>query len=325
MNDSFFDDLARTLVTPMPRRRALRTMGTALAISAFPALRPGRAGAQAARLQTCKRCFVAIKFGTHEGGCCSTTPGFLQDCCIGPNNDQEHPNQMSWCCAKGACGASGGKCNFSCPSSHFLCGSKKCCLKARPTLPAEVCYQGRCLPACPANTLKCGTLGTPICCNKSKQKCRNGKCCDKCGGNGTCCDPATTFCCREPGKPKSAGRCCKKDKETCCGVGPDGAQKRMCCAKPNKCTRQLPSGIGGLTKTSPWVCCPPPRQVPVDETRPNDINACCAPGQVSLGGKLLVGPGIQGACCDEERICGSGAGLTCCPTGQSCIGGTTCA
>ena len=325
MKANSFDDLARTLATPMPRRRALRTMGAALAISAFPALKPAWAGAQGARKHTCQRCFVAIKFGTHEGGCCSTTPGFLQDCCIGPNDSQDHPNQMSWCCAKGACGASGGRCNFSCPSTHFLCGSKKCCLKARPTLPAEVCYQGRCLPGCPSNTLKCGTVGTPICCNKTKQQCRNGKCCDKCGGNGTCCDPAKTFCCREPGKPKSAGRCCKKDKESCCGVGVEGAQKRMCCAKPNKCTRQLPSGIGGLTKASPWVCCPPPRQVPVDETRPNDINACCAPGQVSLGGKLLIGQGIQGACCDEERICGSGAGLTCCQTGQSCIGGTTCA
>lgn len=99
----------------------------------------------------------------------------------------------------------------------------------------------------------------------------------------------------------------------------------MCCAKPNKCTRQLPRTIGGLTASSPWVCCPPERQVPVDETRPSDINACCAPGQVSLGGKLVVGPGIQGACCDAAKICGSGSSITCCPTGTMCIGGTTCA
>jgi hypothetical protein len=317
----FFDDLARTLATPMPRRRALRTIGTALAVTAFPVLRPGKAGA---RSTTCKRCFVAIKYGTHEGGCCSTTPGFLQDCCIGPNDSAEHPNQMSWCCAKGGCGASGGKCNFVCPSDKFRCGSKKCCLKARPTLPAEVCYQGNCLPACPATTIKCGTTGTPLCCHKTKQLCRNGKCCDKCGGNGTCCNPATTFCCREPGDPKSAGRCCKKDKESCCGVGPDGAQKRMCCPKPNKCIKQLPKGIGGFTASSPWVCCPPARQVP-DDPGSSRIVACCDPSQVSLQGKFLVGQGIQGSCCDADRICGSGASLTCCQTGQSCIGGTTCA
>ncbi len=95
----------------------------------------------------------------------------------------------------------------------------------------------------------------------------------------------------------------------------------MCCAKPNKCTRELPRGIGGLTSTSPYVCCPPERQVPVDETHPTDINACCAPGQVSLGGKLLVGQGVQGHCCDENKICGKGASLTCCQTGQSCVDG----
>ena len=63
----------------------------------------------------------------------------------------------------------------------------------------------------------------------------------------------------------------------------------------------------------------------MDENHPDDINAWCAPGQVSLGGKLLVGQGIQGACCDEDKICGKGADLTCCQTGASCIAGTTCA
>jgi hypothetical protein len=320
----FFDDVARTLATPMPRRRALRTIGSGLAVAAVGALRPGAAAGRPARAvacpQTCSSstvaCCVAIKYGFHIGGCCRQ-PG--EDCCVGPNLDQEHPNQMSWCCPTGTCEAAGGRCKPGCPPNTFKCGTE-CCRRARPTLPQEVCYHGHCRPACPDKTKKCGDT----CCT-SKQKCRNGKCCEKCGGNGTCCDPATTFCCREPGKPKSPGRCCKKGKETCCGVGPDGAQKRMCCPKPNKCTKQLPRTVGGLTKTSPWVCCPPARQVPADENHPNDITACCAPGQVSLGGKLVVGQGVQGLCCDEDRICGSGAGLTCCQTGESCIGGTTCA
>ena len=93
----------------------------------------------------------------------------------------------------------------------------------------------------------------------------------------------------------------------------------MCCPKPNKCSRQLPEEKGGLTDDSPWVCCPPDRQVPLGRV------VCCAPGQVSLGGKLVVGNGIQGLCCNKAQVCGSGAAITCCQTGQSCVGGTTCA
>jgi hypothetical protein len=108
-------------------------------------------------------------------------------------------------------------------------------------------------------------------------------------------------------------------------VGPDGAQKRMCCPKPNKCIKQLPAEKGGFTKTSPWVCCPPERQVP-DDPGSSRIVACCDPSQVSLQGKFLVGPGIQGSCCDKDRICGSGASLTCCQHGligtETCCGGT---
>ena len=131
----------------MSRRRALRTLGAALAVAAVPSIGPGRAFGQARRLQTCKRCFVKIKFGTHEGGCCITTPGYEQECCVGPNLDKEHPNLMSWCCARGACGPSGGSCKLSCPSGQFLCGSKRCCQKVRPTLPAEGLLPGP-LPAC---------------------------------------------------------------------------------------------------------------------------------------------------------------------------------
>lgn len=324
-----FDDLARALATPMPRRRALQTIGAAVAVSVFPALRPGRATAHAERSETCKRCFVKIKYGTHEGGCCTTTPGYEQDCCVGPNLDKVHPNLMSWCCAKGACGPSGGQCKFSCPSGSFLCGNKRCCLKARPTLPAEVCHQGRCLPACPSTTVKCGSVGSPVCCNKTKQECRNGKCCDKCGGNccdrrGVCCDAKKGLCCKPGEKCGSWGSgnetqrvCCKNHS---CQESP-GAKPKCCPGKSDVCLQELPSSRGGVTPSSRRVCCPPERQVRNGSTP----IVCCAEGQVPLGDKLVVGVGVQGMCCDEDKICGSGADLTCCQTGQSCIGGTTCA
>jgi hypothetical protein len=209
--------------------------------------------------------------------------------------------------ADGTCGA--------CPSGEFQCG-KKCCKGKRPTLPAEVCYRGQCRPGCPDGTKKCGTT----CCTK-KQGCKNGKCCDKCGGSGKCCNHATEFCCREPGNAnaKGPGRCCKKDKESCCRLGPPDSKNWTCCAEPNECVRELPPTIGGLTASSLRVCCPPERQVPEDENHPT-VNACCAPGQVSLGGKLLVGSGVQGHCCNAAQICGSGKNITCCQTFSEAIG-----
>lgn len=318
-----FDDLARTLATstPMPRRHALRKIGAALALAAFRAVRPARAEGVApikaacpADLVSCTppytACCVAIKFGWHSGGCCG--PG-RSECCVGMNMDAARPNMMSWCCAEGTCGEAG-LCTKACPADTFACG-KLCCKKARPTLPQEVCYEGRCQPMCPEKTVKCGNT-----CCKAGEGCQNGKCCEKCGAGGPCC-PATKFCCAE--NPSSPGRCCDKKTDSCCPVGVEGSTTRMCCAEPNACLKQLPAGTGGLTASSPRVCCPPPRQVPAG---PGErMNACCAPGQVSLQGKLIVGAGIQGQCCDEEKICGKGAALTCCQTGQMCIGGTTCA
>jgi hypothetical protein len=71
------------------------------------------AGSTATCPNTCpgpnKPCCVAIKYGYHVGGCCR--PG--EECCIGSNNSQDHPNQMSWCCPTGTCGPAGGKCNRS--------------------------------------------------------------------------------------------------------------------------------------------------------------------------------------------------------------------
>src|SRR5262245_30754041 len=45
MREPSFDDLARALSTPMPRRRALRLLGSALVLAVVPALRPSRGGA----------------------------------------------------------------------------------------------------------------------------------------------------------------------------------------------------------------------------------------------------------------------------------------
>ena len=326
MSERFFDDLARTLASPMPRRRALRLAGVAALAAVVPGLRP-RAALGTSPCGPDTPCSSLCQLPPHVGACgipihnscgqelCHFGYGGCMvagDVCCKTGPDP-------WICPKNyKCAAkhSAQPNCIGCPEGLFPCG-KRCC--STRYAERQVCYRGECLKKCPPNTTECGGGKQRYCCPPN-QECRNGKCCNKCGGNGTCCDPATTYCCREPGDPKSPGRCCKKDKETCCGVGPDGAQKRMCCPKPNKCVKQLPPGKGGFTKSSPWVCCPPDRQVPLDENHLNDVNACCAPGQVSLGGKLVIGSGIQGLCCDEEKICGSGASLTCCQTFSTEIG-----
>jgi hypothetical protein len=173
-----FDDLARTLATPMPRNRALRAIGAALAIDFIPALRPGKATASALRTQQCTgntaRCFVEIPFGTHEGGC--YYPKY-EKCCKGPNNDPVHPNQMSWTCGK----------DFDCGSAAG--GFCKCTTK---------CTDGNCCP-------------------RSKGRCVNGTCCPAIrttkgsGGKPVACCPSGTIA-----VPGAVGLCCRKGDLNCC-------------------------------------------------------------------------------------------------------------
>jgi hypothetical protein len=176
---SLFDDLARTLATPMPRRGALRTIGAALAVAAVPALRPDRALGRAGRSQACvsptKRCFVEIPFGTHEGGCYYPK---LQQCCTGPNNDQEHPNNMSWVCPKDhTCGTAGTctctkKCadGSCCPSTKGRCVNGTCCPAIRTTRAVGRKNAVACCPpgtiAVPGEAGLCCPKGNPNCCEK---------------------------------------------------------------------------------------------------------------------------------------------------------------
>ncbi len=177
---SLFDDLARTLATPMPRRGALRTIGAALAAGAVPALRPDRALGHAGRTQACpsptKRCFVAIKYGTHEGGC--YYPDYAK-CCKGPNNDKEHPNQMSWTCPKdNDCGSAATQ---FCTCSN-KCKDGKCCPKSKGR-----CVKGTCCPL-KRTTFAPGTKGKGVAC------CPPGTIAVP-GGTGLCCPPADKDCC----------------------------------------------------------------------------------------------------------------------------------
>ena len=171
-----FDDLARTLASPMPRRRALQSLGAALAVGAFPALRPTRASAADGCPGPTKRCFVKIKYGTHEGGC--YYPDYAK-CCVGPNaSTGSEANLMSWTCPKDHdCGtAKGGFC--PCPTK---CKDGACCPKKKGR-----CVGGTCCPHI-RTTAKPGSGGTVYCC------------------------PAGTIA-----VPDRVGLCCRKGEPNCC-------------------------------------------------------------------------------------------------------------
>jgi hypothetical protein len=179
MKKGLFDDLARTLATPMPRRGALRTMGAALAIGAFRALRPGRAAGYAGSTSVCPPecpdpreptpCCVPVGRygGYHIAGCCRRG----EDCCIGPNDSEEHPNPMSWCCTAGTCLPSGAKCMRKCTNEEVECG-RNCCSPLRGE--------------------SCGSTIRDLCCKRGESPCRGAAS----GGafDGRCCKPGTTCC-----------------------------------------------------------------------------------------------------------------------------------
>lgn len=139
MSERFFDDLARTLAQPMPRRRALRLAAGALAAAALPSLRP--AGATAASRVTCRA-------GTTL---CSQPKGvgFIEACCPDGETCCKARDGVACCHAGQRCseievgGSLQPKCVGSCPPERSGCGLcctpdqvcnkelKKCCPRSR--------------------------------------------------------------------------------------------------------------------------------------------------------------------------------------------------
>jgi hypothetical protein len=151
---------------------------------------------------------------------------------------------------------------------------------------------------CPPGTVKCGRY----CCPRGQQ-CRNGRCCKQCAGpKSQCCDPQSEQCCIDK------KTCCQKATQYCCAVGATTANyaetKSTCCKKPGECLRQSIES-GGLVKISPYVCCPPDRQV-FASAGDKSPQMCCPPGMVSKGkGKfILEAGGTNPFCCEEAQVCG---------------------
>src|SRR4051812_22331912 len=163
----------------MPRRRALRVLGTAAAVVAFPALRPGRARAHPGCPNPTQLHCSDGRFGTHyccDHGmqCCKGACVLAESqCCTDPNgvgfgcppreefrasDRRTYRNKCNGGGTEGVCRQS-----ITCPLGTTCCGAGSgayecgsCCEKN------EECAGKRCRAKCAKGRVRCGSK----CCDK---------------------------------------------------------------------------------------------------------------------------------------------------------------
>ena len=165
-----FDDLARALATPLPRRRVLRLLGSAVAVAALPSFRARPALARGTGLN-CPPPTILCSNGRGSELC--RDPG--EECC-------DYPEALVRCKVGTKCGGSvnnacvdecpnrckDGKC---CPKNKGRCVKDACCPAIRTTFAPGTNRKGA--ACCPP-----GTIAVPG---------ETGQCCPK--GDLSCCEP----------------------------------------------------------------------------------------------------------------------------------------
>lgn len=305
MTTRLLDDLARSLAEPMPRRRALRLLGTTLVAVVVPGLGPKGARAGVRRSAKCGPDQRVCREFTQEEYCCprpswqffcGSKRGQCLNTCTGGTKFPctaliEHPESgiNGLCCDRrlhsrcNPVGRAPTRWKPECvPCLGTACGPNRkygeghpqrwtCCTKP------NVCRKGVC--RCPDGKLSCG--GTD-CCKRSKV-CK--QCADADSGEvrvtGTvkCCG-RDEFCCVD--------KCCDQRGACCNG---------KCCPPGTQCARK-----GGFSVDA---CCPQSRVFAGP-----DRNYCCPPG---------TEPGEQGCCKPGDATCCASAK---CPSGAYCVRGT---
>lgn len=316
MSKSLFDDLARTLATPMPRRRALQLAAGLVVAAAVPGVRarPARAGLTRGTgacppggQQTC-----AEQFGKEVSECCSRPiPGSGNYTCCPPGECFYSPTTNTCCpkdfqCGKGGCCSEGERCvNEKC----VRCDSDKVCGK-------ECCEDSE----------KCVNAAKSMCCVKTWKHCQAGsagvvQCCpplDKCcfnkkTGTAVCCD-AKHPCLEDEGRCKCmkdetpcAGKCCPKGQVCsdgkCCPKGKVNCGDGGCCDK-GQCCGKTCCGKGEFCASSiayskPKVCCTSNRIIVMPSGKP----VCCPKGTVTNDSDTGCCPPGKPNCCGDELSC----------------------
>ncbi len=272
------DDLARALVQPVPRRRALRLLGGSLAAIVVPGLRPGLARAATTRGTATMPCQNLS--GTESWTCplrkyvtCGSNKGQCIDACTGPGTQPCGSGAGFDCCfdplgVPGLIACKKGKCTPTCkgisygsPVTLTECGDGCCDPKTETCNPQTL----KCVKKCPPGQQRCRSK----CCPK-KQSCKEGKCCPNsrvCGNN--CCGPGSK-CAFNP-----FGRgCCPEDR-----IVKNGGN-RFCCPLTGPGSQRTVAVRGGT------ACCPP-----------NRTNCCdddlLAPSRKPRGRVFCVGGRMQ--------------------------------
>ena len=175
-----FDDLARALASPMPRRRVLRTLGGVVVVAAFPGLRARPAHAARGGL-TCPPGTELCSNGKGselckpDGGACCI---FSYEIVVCPRGWRCGTESSPGCVCDGTRDRTG-----ACVQCATKCKDGKCCPKKGR------CVNGTCCPAI-RTTFAPGTNRKGVACCPPRTIAVPGKigqCCPK--GDPTCCDP----------------------------------------------------------------------------------------------------------------------------------------
>jgi hypothetical protein len=335
----------------MPRRRALRLAGAAVAAAVVPGLRPGtgRASSQFFNTTCAEVCSkgTTCGFETNNGGYVGCNKG----CCIGAPNEKRtvccNQNQEtgSWCCGTGETCGSGANtlmdpnCRPACPPERKC--EDNCCL------PDEICRNPKRGVCCDPAWITCeaGSAGVVGCCPVGHTcavdfHAKTAKCCgpdqNPVDGGCRCKDktrkPCGSECCTK-GKYCSKGKCCPTNRvncgdDYCCGskgtscsngkccpkgmVNCGGAGK--CCAKVDCCDKTCCKGDSVCVN---GTCCPPGRGFGSGKNA-----GCCPPGTVPTHSKKLASityccPANDPGCCKDN----SPLGQVTCTFGETCVAG----
>jgi hypothetical protein len=239
MSSTLFDDLARTLAEPMPRRRAVRILGATLVAAAVPGFRPLRAGAATPGTVPCQNFRGQVwTCPSRKYLVCGPSPDNpCIDECTGPGRIPCPSASGFDCCMDhaldGSVGCKNAKCQITCKGVEKSgsvklteCG-EECCT------PQQECRNGKCVGKCAPGRQRCGAR----CCKKG-QTCVKRTCCPNPQTCGSTCCPAGTKCAFERGR------------RVCCPSGrtvtqqKNGRTYRFCCPDGTDITRG-PNVFGG--------------------------------------------------------------------------------
>ncbi len=244
--ERFFDDLARTLAQPMPRRRAVRVIGVSFAALAVPGLSPavGRAGLDQATCPDGSKCRTAgdvccTRKSPVSGGYVCRRPSEV--CCCG-NTACDAVTERCICPAPGG---AGGMCAPKCALTHgpnwTNCGVG-CCR------PHEECRDGECFSCEDQGERSCWSYNQKVlaCCPGGEQCCANMTSVDCCGPKQICraAGRRRATCVCTSGR-KCGPDCCKRN-ETCCG-GKECCTSAETCCGDHKCCKDGSTCCGGLS------------------------------------------------------------------------------